>query len=242
MPENQWSGSLGAATVLPDHVVEPRACRCTPCETSRALISSRVAPLRRASFCCGFSHWNGCIPVLENWVVVPTCLPVVLRRCHVCPSGRFRANGKFRVNANHKLLDAWLLVRCVACGDTAKLTILERVNVRSVRPRLLVRLHENDPALAAELLADPVVLRRNRVALDWEGAWRLSTGAPCHQDFRDVSVRFAARIPVRPVRLIAEGCGLSRAEVERLIGEGKVVSAVRLRGKVSGGFTFTLKR
>ncbi|OXM57981.1 hypothetical protein CFP71_04550 [Amycolatopsis thailandensis] len=180
--------------------------------------------------------------MLENWVVVPTCLPVVLRRCHVCPSGRFRANGKFRVNANHKLLDAWLLVRCVACGDTAKLTILERVNVRSVRPRLLVRLHENDPALAAELLADPVVLRRNRVALDWEGAWRLSTGAPGHQDFRDVSVRFAARIPVRPVRLIAEGCGLSRAEVERLIEEGKVVSAVRLRGKVSGDFTFTLKR
>jgi predicted DNA-binding transcriptional regulator AlpA len=44
------------------------------------------------------------------------------------------------------------------------------------------------------------------------------------------------------VRLIAEGCGLSRAEVERLITEGKVVSAVRLGGKLSGDFTFTLKR
>jgi DNA-binding transcriptional regulator LsrR (DeoR family) len=47
---------------------------------------------------------------------------------------------------------------------------------------------------------------------------------------------------VRPVRLIAEGCGLSRAEVERLIAEGRVVSAVRLSGKLSSGFTFTLKR
>jgi hypothetical protein len=56
------------------------------------------------------------------------------------------------------------------------------------------------------------------------------------------SVRFAARIPVRPVRLIAEGCGLSRAEVDRLITEGKLVSAVRLNGKLSGDFTFTLKR
>ncbi|EMD26695.1 DUF1062 domain-containing protein [Amycolatopsis azurea] len=180
--------------------------------------------------------------MLENWVVVPTCLPTVLRRCHACASGRFRANGKFRVNANHKLLDVWLLVRCTVCGDTAKLTVLERVNVRSVRPELLNRLHENDPGLAAELLADPSVLRRNHVSLDWEGAWRLCVDPPCHQDFRDVSVHFAARIPVRPVRLIAEGCGLSRAEVERLIEEGKVVSAVRLRGKVSGDFTFTLKR
>ncbi|KFU77806.1 hypothetical protein SAMN04489729_2190 [Amycolatopsis lurida] len=180
--------------------------------------------------------------MLENWVVVPTCLPVVLRRCRSCPSGRFRANGKFRVNANHKLLDVWLLVRCVVCEDTAKLTILERVNVRSVRPELLDRLHENDLALAAELLQDPAVRRRNRVALDWEGAWRLHTGSLGHWDFLEVSVRFAAPIPVRPARLIAEGCGLSRGEVERLVEEGKVVSAVRLTGKVSGDFTFTLKR
>jgi hypothetical protein len=182
--------------------------------------------------------------VLENWVVMPTCLPVVLRRCHACASERFRANGKFRVNANHKLIDAWLLVLCTACGETAKLTVLERVNVRSVRPELLDRLHDNDPGLAAELLQDPVVQRRNRIALDWDGAWRLDTGGSDHLDREliEVSVRFAARIPVRPVRLIAEGCGLSRAEVERLIAEGKLVAAVRLSGKLSGDFTFTLKR
>ncbi|MGW1561697.1 DUF1062 domain-containing protein [Streptomyces sp. NPDC002144] len=182
--------------------------------------------------------------MLTNWVVMPTCLPLVLRRCHTCASERFRANGKFRVNANHKLIDAWLLVLCTACGETAKLTVFERMNVRSVRPELLDRLHANDLGLAAELLQDPVVRRRDRVALDWDGAWRLDTGGTDHLDREviDVSVHFAARIPVRPVRLIAEGCGLSRAEVERLITEGKVVSAIRLNGKLSGDFTFTLKR
>lgn len=182
--------------------------------------------------------------MLNDWVVMPTCLPTVLRRCHACASGRFRANGKFRVNAHHKVLDAWLLVLCHVCGDTAKLTVLERVNVRSVRPELLDRMHDNDLGLAAELLQDPVVRRRNRIALDWDDAWRLDTGGPDHlgREVIDVSVRFAARIPVRPVRLIAEGCGLSRAEVGRLIAEGKVVSAVRLSGKLSGDFTFVLKR
>jgi hypothetical protein len=182
--------------------------------------------------------------VLTNWVVMPTCLPLVLRRCHTCGSERFRASGKFRVNANHKLIDAWLLVLCTACGETAKLTVFERMSVRCVRPELLDRLHANDVGLAAELLQDPVVRRRNRVALDWDGAWRLDTGGTDHLDREviDVSVHFAARIPVRPVRLIAEGCGLSRAEVERLITEGKVVSAIRLSGKLSGDFTFTLKR
>lgn len=182
--------------------------------------------------------------MLNNWAVVPTCLPLVRRRCHTCASERFRANGKFRVNANHKLLDAWILVLCTACGDTAKLTVLERMNVSSVRPELLDRMHDNDPGLAAELLQDPVLRRRNRIALDWDNAWRLDTGGSDHLDREviDVAVRFAARIPVRPVRLIAEGCRLSRAEVERLITDGKLVSAVRLSGKLSGDFTFTLKR
>ncbi|MER5373262.1 DUF1062 domain-containing protein [Streptomyces sp. NPDC002553] len=175
---------------------------------------------------------------------MPTCLPLVTRRCHTCASMRFRTSGKFRVNANHKLLDAWLLVLCTGCGETAKLTVLERMNVRSFRPELLERMHANDLGLTAELLQDPVLLRRNRVALDWDDAWRLDTGGRDHLDGEviDVSVRFTARIPVRPVRLIAEGCGLSRAEVERLIAEEKLVSAVRLRGKLAGDFGFTLKR
>ncbi|WP_069885406.1 DUF1062 domain-containing protein [Streptomyces luteocolor] len=175
---------------------------------------------------------------------MPTCLPTVVRRCHACASERFRANGRFRVNANHKLLDAWVLVLCASCGDTAKLTVFERTNVRSVRPDLLDRMHDNDPSLAAELLQDPVVQRRNRFALDWTGAWRLDTGGTDHLDREviDVSVGFAARIPVRPVRLIADGCGLPRAEVERLVAQERLISAVRLSGKVSSHFSFMLKR
>ena len=185
--------------------------------------------------------------MLETWAVVPTCLPLVLRRCHACAFDRFRASGKFRVNANHKLIDVWLLARCAACGETAKLSVLERVQVRSVPSGLLARLHANDCGLTAELLQDPVVQRRNRIALDWDGAWRLDTGGADQLDYADcevidVAVRFAARIPVRPARLIADGYGLSRAEVERLIAAGKVVSGVRLNGKVCGDFTFTLKR
>ncbi|MCG5441664.1 DUF1062 domain-containing protein [Micromonospora sp. NIE79] len=182
--------------------------------------------------------------MLKNWAVVPTCLPIIRRRCHACASPCLRASGKFRVNANHKLLDVWLLVLCAECGETAKLTVLERMTVRSIPPELLDRLHANDPGLTAELLQDPAVQHRNRFVLDWDNAWRLDTGGSDHLDLDviDVAVRNAARIPVRPTRLIADGCGLSRGEVDRLITEGQVVSAFRLSGKLSGDFTFTLKR
>lgn len=177
------------------------------------------------------------------WVVVPTCLPTIIRRCHACAAERFRTTGKFRVNAHHKRLDAWLLALCTVCGDTTKLTVFERTNVRTVQPELLDRLHHNDPGIAAELLHDPVMQQRNRIALDWDDAWRLDSGG---LDYRgdvtiDVSVRFLARIPVRPVRLIADGLGLSRAEVERMNAEGRLTSTVRLSGKRSGDFDFTVR-
>ncbi|MGC4947428.1 DUF1062 domain-containing protein [Streptomyces sp. DT224] len=182
--------------------------------------------------------------MLIHWAVMPTRLPLVLRRCHSCASGTFRPHGTFRVNANHKLLDAWLLALCTGCGDTTKVAVLERAHVRSVRPELLDRMHANDPALARELLQDGVVRRRNRIALDWTGAWRLDTGGdtrPEHEAI-DVSVRFGARIPLRPLRLIADGFGLSRADTERLLAEGNLVSAARLTGRTSSGFGFLLKR
>lgn len=180
----------------------------------------------------------------KSWAVVPTSLPIILRRCHVCASKHFQASGTFRVNANHKLLDAWLLALCNVCRDTTKLTVLERANVRSLRPELLDRLHHNDPGLVAELLQDPILLRRNRVLLDWSDAWRLDTGGSelLEDEAIDISVRFAARIPVRPVRLIAEGFSLSRAEVARLVAAGKIDSPVRLSSKRSGDFTFTFER
>jgi hypothetical protein len=182
--------------------------------------------------------------VIETWVVKPVRLPLIRRRCHVCASDTFRTTGKFRANANHKLIDIWLLALCTGCGDTTKITVMERMNVRSVRPEVLERVHDNDPSLAAELLNDPVLRRRNHIDLDWSDAWCLDTGGsdPLDREVVDVSVRFAARIPVRPTRLIAEGCGLSRAGVEKLITDGKLVSSVRLSGKLSDDFTFTLKR
>lgn len=122
----------------------------------------------------------------KNWVVVPTCLPIVLRRCHRCASGRFRANGGFRVKANHKLLDAWPLTLCTGCGDTTELTVLERMNVRSVQPELLNLLHDNDPGLAAELLQVPVVRRRDMggSGRTERPAWQSPYGPPPHRAHR----------------------------------------------------------
>ncbi|RGA05059.1 DUF1062 domain-containing protein [Microbispora triticiradicis] len=176
--------------------------------------------------------------IVLPWVVRRTRLPLLSLRCVGCPSeSATTGEGRFRVNANGKLLDVWLLVRCVSCDRTSKLTVHERVPVRSLDPAELHGYRVNDPELVASRLLDPLLARRNRFTLDWTGAWRLDTpAAPLDGAWPvQVEVVFEDPVPVRPDRLIAQGLGLSRNEVLR-----RIKCDTPLRRTTSSGFAFVV--
>jgi len=178
-----------------------------------------------------------------QWLVRPTDFPIIRRRCRTCPSTRYRTHGRFRVNANHKLLDVWLLALCVRCGETVKLTVLERVHVRCIEPTMLDGFHDNARALAAKLLADPALAHRNDVVLDWTGAWTLQT-TPVElpkADILHVSVHFAQRIPIRVTALIATGLRLSRAEVAKHLAAGRISAERKLTGRCAQDFSLVFR-
>jgi hypothetical protein len=155
----------------------------------------------------------------------------------------FRSQGRFRVNANHKVLDVWLLALCVQCGETAKLTVLERVHVRSIAPAMLSGFHDNDLDLAAKLLSEPQIAHRNGVSVDWDDAWTLEM-SPVElpkADILDVTVRFEQRIPLRLTAVIATGLELSRAAVTKHIAAGRIVSDHKLTGRSAQDFIFVFR-
>lgn len=176
--------------------------------------------------------------IVLPWVVRRTRLPLLSLRCVDCGSrSATTGEGRFRVNANGKLLDVWLLVRCVTCDRTSKLPVHERAAVRSLDPVELHGYRVNDPGLVASRLLDPLLARRNRFTLDWTGAWRLDVPSPWLDEGWPVQVGvvFEDPVPVRPDRLIARGLGLSRNEVLR-----RIKCGVPLRRPTSAGFTFTV--
>jgi hypothetical protein len=178
-----------------------------------------------------------------QWLVRPTDFPTIRRRCRTCPSTEYRTRGRFRVNANHKLLDVWLLALCVRCDETVKLTVLERVPVRAIGPTMLGGFHDNSPALAVKLLAEPQLAHRNDVVLDWTDAWTLET-SPAElpkADILDASVQFARRIPIGLTTLIATGLGLSRAEVRKRVAAGRISSERKLTGRCAQDFSFVFR-
>jgi hypothetical protein len=172
------------------------------------------------------------------WVVRRTRLPLLSLRCVDCRSeSATTGEGRFRVNANGKLLDVWLLVRCVSCDRTSKLTVRERAPVRSLHPAELDGYHASDPELVAATLLDPLFARRNHFTLHWTGAWQLDAPSAWPDEACPVKVEvvFEDPVPARPERLIAQGLGLSRSEVLR-----RIKCDIPLRRPTSAGFTFTV--
>ncbi|NYH53576.1 hypothetical protein HNR06_003165 [Nocardiopsis arvandica] len=171
------------------------------------------------------------------WAVRRTRLPLLALPCVDCPSGRAATgDGRFRVNANGKLLDVWLLVNCVSCDRTGKLTVHDRVAVRSLPADLLAGYTANAPALVADTLLDPSTARRNRFTLDWDGCWELHAPPVPESPWPlRVAVAFDDPVPVRPDRLIARGLGISRAEAVR-----RVKADIPLNRRTKRDFSFVL--
>lgn len=179
-------------------------------------------------------------PAEEAWLVRRTRLPLVRRRCTSCSGSAFAATGKFRVNANGKLLDVWLLLRCLSCDQSAKAAVLERAPVRTIERSKLQGYQANDAEIVVQTLLDTAVGRRNRFTLDWTDSWELVTPGAGPPEARPVTVRveFADPVPVQPTRLIARGLGISRREVQRRIAAREIVAHTPLVVSTAGfGFT-----
>lgn len=186
-----------------------------------------------------FSESRSTQPI-ATWLVRRTRLPVVRRRCPACGSDTSEASGKFRVNANGKLLDVWLLLQCTRCDRTSKATVIERS--ASIDHNLLRRFEKNDSDLVAEVLLDSATARKNHFTLDWEGSWEIISDPdmPCRQYPCSVRVTFADPIPLRPAQLIAHGLGVSRSKIKQMIDSRLIELSGKVGVKTCATFEFTI--
>jgi hypothetical protein len=150
------------------------------------------------------------------WTVLSDRAPNVVRHCPRCErERRFASSGRFRVNAQQRRLDVWLIYRCTACEATWNLPLLERVAPERLAAGLLARFERNDPALARAHAGDLALLRRLGVGVDRDVPYRVERPP---LDGRPIRIRFVvgAGCAVRLDRLLAAELGTSRARVSAL--------------------------
>jgi hypothetical protein len=182
------------------------------------------------------------------WTVRELGRPAIVRPCVDCTATRHLPTGRFRVNANGKLLDVWLLVNCHGCGRTSKIPIHERVHVAALDSTRRVRFELNDATLVREFAMNASLAARHGYALDWTGTWRLETDLPFYRPDDPsapagevtVEVRFELAAPVRVERLLQLGLGISRAQVKRMVATGRIRLPLELNAKARKDFTMTV--
>ncbi len=162
-----------------------------------------------------------------QWTVTPITAPQPIRPCNSCKRAQpFRSSRKFRLNANGKRLDAWLIYKCAGCGSTWNLPVFERRNVREIDPEILQALQSNDPALADTLAFDIGVLRpyAHEVLQSGDVAVHkqtLSLGQNIWSHL-DILIEAPRSVPMRTDRLLARELKLPRKQQQRLSRVGQL--------------------
>jgi hypothetical protein len=178
-----------------------------------------------------------------QWVIRELGLPAIVKACLSCRSARHRPTGKFRVNANGKLLDVWMLICCEHCGRTSKIPVHERIQVRVLDRERRLRFENNDPAMVRELAVDAALASRAGYQLDWSGTWKLETAMPAGELERadtallKVTVSFELPVPIRVERLLTAGFGLSRPVVRGMVYSGRIRLPMAIDAQARADFT-----
>jgi hypothetical protein len=177
------------------------------------------------------------------WMVKELALPAIVKTCVSCRSTRHRPTGKFRVNANGKLLDVWMLICCELCGRTSKIPVHERIHVRALAGERLLRFENNDPAMVRHLAMDAALAGKAAHQLDWSGTWELETDMPFYElECEDpapleVFIRFELPAPIRVEKLLTAGFGLSRSAVRGMVESGRIRLPLTIDAKAREDFT-----
>ena len=104
----------------------------------------------------------------EIWMIKPVKPPAVRRQCPGCGKGLYESTGRFRVNANGNRLDVWLIYRCMQCGKSWNMEILERVESGKLSEEKLLKYQENDEEEALRAACSNFLMNQNRVEALWE--------------------------------------------------------------------------
>ncbi|UCI30595.1 DUF1062 domain-containing protein [Mesorhizobium sp. B4-1-4] len=156
-----------------------------------------------------------------QWTIAPEIAPRPLINCNRCGDVKaYRCSGKFRVNANGKRIDVWLIYRCIDCDNSWNFGIFERCNRRDIEPALLRALESNDPGLARRHAFDIVALRNKvgrveefpDVAVPKQAVGETTETATA----LELWLGFEMPTSLRLDRLLANELGISRSRLQAL--------------------------
>ena len=187
----------------------------------------------------GHKSMSGTISVL--WRASPATPPRPIRHCATCGVARsFWSSGKVRLNANGRLLDAWLIYKCETCARTWNRPLIERTPVSAIVPADLQAMQTSAPDWVERREFDLAGLARHAKHLATESAIRVTlVGSPPPQHWAEAELVIEAPVPVaqRVDRFLAAALGLPRTQLRQMGAAGglEMDDPFRLKRAIAAG-------
>ena len=80
----------------------------------------------------------------STWRIKVLNPPHLNKQCSRCKNHKFYCSEKFRMNAQKKNIDIWLIYRCSSCDNTFNMTILSRTKSDLIDKGLFDKFSKND--------------------------------------------------------------------------------------------------
>ena len=148
--------------------------------------------------------------------------PRVLRPCSGCGRlSHFVCSDRFRVNAQQKSLDVWLIYRCIHCKSTWNLTVHSRVNPRQLPKVTLSAYHKNDRHSAWEVAFNKAIIERAGGVMEQEVAVEVEKLA-LNDSEGTMQIKCIHPVSFRLDRALSSALSLSRSSIQKLAKKGHI--------------------
>ena len=151
-----------------------------------------------------------------------TATPRVSRPCSGCGSfAQFVCSERFRVNAQQKSLDVWLIYRCSKCKSTWNLTVHSRINPRHLPAEKLSAYQDNDKELAWQIAFDRALIERAGGIVDFDVPVEYDTNG-FNNVKGTIEIKCLYPINLRLDRALSTALSLSRSSIQKLAKKGLI--------------------
>ena len=159
------------------------------------------------------------------WTIQYSAPPTILRYCKKCGrKSEYACSKEFRVNAQQKILDIWLIYKCVCCKTTWNSTIYSRVSPQHIGADLLERFHSNDEILAMQYAMEASLLQKNGVEIKMP-AYQVMGEEISLQKPSKIKIQSQYSLPLKISAILRAKLGVSQREFNALLSTKQIQSS-----------------
>lgn len=158
------------------------------------------------------------------WKVQSLSLLSVVKYCKKCGKKNvFICSEQFRINAQRKNLDIWLIYKCASCNTTWNAEIASRITPQAISTARLEQFYNNDKELVKQYAMDSSFLQSLGVEAGLP-EYSISGESFSLNEMVEIEIKNEYSLPIKISSVVREKLHLSQREYLQLVSDGQIES------------------